>query len=297
MPQNPHLNLQFYAQAPQDFIHHLADFRAQRRLKYLAIGKHQWQYDIHNPHSNEALLLLHGGGGDAEALFPYMIGFAQHFQVIAPNIPHTIKTVDDAVQGLRAVLAQERISQIHLVGFSFGAMLAQMVIRRLPDSVMRMVITHTVIPSDHLREQINMQRALIGFYPAPLLLWMMKRAYRRNIQRSRTPASAGARLFWQAYFDELYSTRFRKRDLLSRARISADYHSGSKFRAGDLSGWQGEMLIIESSEDEIISEGDRGALKGMYPHSYVQILWGYDHLAPLLAADELSSSITKFLLK
>jgi hypothetical protein len=57
------------------------------------------------------------------------------------------------------------------------------------------------------------------------------------------------------------------------------------------------MLIIQSSADDVIGEGDRGALLGMYSRAYVQTLEGYDHLAPILAADELLSSITNFLMR
>jgi hypothetical protein len=35
----------------------------------------------------------------------------------------------------------------------------------------------------------------------------------------------------------------------------------------------------------------------MYTRAYIQTLAGYDHLAPLLAADELLASITHFLLR
>ena len=110
-----------------------------------------------------------------------------------------------------------------------------------------------------------------------------------------TPADSDERAFWQAYFAELYRTRFRKQDVLSRLHLTADYHTGKAFTVRDLRDWPGRLLIIESGNDQVIDEGDRGALKGMYPGAYIQTLPGYDHLAPLLASRELLASIRRFL--
>ena len=56
-------------------------------------------------------------------------------------------------------------------------------------------------------------------------------------------------------------------------------------------------MLIESGNDDVISEGDRGAIKGMYPRAFVQTLEEYDHLAPILASEQMSQSMVRFLRK
>lgn len=287
----------YYQTVPEHLVQNLANFRQNNPLYNMDVNKHQWTYYALGHPDDEVLLLLHGGGGDAEAMFQYMQEFSSDFRVIAPNIPITINKLNDAMSGLRALLAHEGITRANVVGFSFGAMLAQMYIRKFQDTVINMVITHSTIPSKHLTEAINMQKNLMRFYPEPLLLGISKRAYHNHIATSTSTQSDAQKQFWQAYFDDLYSNRVRKKQLISRAKITVDYHSENEFNSRDLLTWDGDMLIIESENDNVITEGDRGSLKAMYSRAYIQTLADYDHLAPLLAQDEMISSIMNFLLK
>lgn len=275
----------------------LSRVSAAAQTRTLQQEQHLWQYRVIGNPQDEKLLLLPGGGADATAMFPYIEVLSNDFCVITPDIPATIRNLDDATQGLRLILAQEQIEQTCLLGISFGGLLAQVFIRRFPTLVQDWIITQTILPSKHLAAATRMQRNLMVLYPEPALRWMALRAYRTGIKQTTTPTTATAKSFWQSYLDELYSERFRRGDWLTRAFLTADYHTNHEFRSDDLKAWQGDMLIIESSHDEVVDEGDRGALAGMYPRAFVQTLWGYDHLAPILAADELAHSIQKFLLK
>lgn len=263
----------------------------------IAVSRHTWTYLTAGSPENDALILLHGGGGNAASLFRYSEAFAERFYVIVPDVPRSVRNMEDAVQGVRAILAATEQQAAHIVGFAFGAALAQMFIRRFPNSVRDLVLTHATIPSQHLAEKSAMQLSLLRWYPAPILMRLMRRAYRRDLQQSGTPASADERAFWQEYYEGLYRDDITKRDLLARARLTKDYHHSPPFKSNDLNYWYGDLLIIESSADQVINAGDRGALKGMYPRAYVQTLEGYDHLAPILASAEMSRSISKFLLR
>lgn len=286
---------QYYVNAPSTWVKRLGRFRAYHALQTLAVNKREWSYLTAGDSDNDAILLVHGGGGDADTLFPYIEHLSETFYVIAPNIHPKAYKIDDVLTALRAIIAQEDNNTVHLVGIAFGALVAQMFIRKFMSNVRDMVITHTTIPSDHIAEPITMQRDIMRWYPSPFLRWFSRRAYYNNIGLSSTPAPKEARTFWQCYFDEAYNTRISKRHLLSRATLTARYHRDNTFTAKDLNSWHGDLLIIESSDDDVIGEGDRGALKGMYPRAYVQTLYGYDHLAILLAADDIAASIRKFL--
>ncbi|MEM9954682.1 MAG: alpha/beta hydrolase [Chloroflexota bacterium] len=241
--------------------------------------------------------MLSGGGGDTEAMFPHITHFSEQFRVIAPNYPTSYKTLSDIISGLRALLSQEGIEHCVVVGFSFGGMLAQLYIRRFQDMVTDLVVSHSMIPSRHLSEAMSMQYQLLRLYPEALLLWMSKRAFHNQIANTTCPITDDARTFWQTYIDESYSQRMSKRDLVLRARLTAEYHAGDEFNSRDLLHWHGDLLLIESDNDDVINDGDRGSFKAMYSRAYVQTLANHDHLAPLLVADQISQSILNFLHK
>jgi pimeloyl-ACP methyl ester carboxylesterase len=287
----------YYAGVPDALIKELDRFRTYHPPRFLESQSRRWSYLTAGEPSAPVLLLLHGGGGDAETMFRYIEGFSGDFYVIAPDLPPQVSHMDDALPGLLHILQTEQVDKAQVVGMSFGALLAQMFVRRFPSRVQNLVLTHTLLPSEHLLEATKMQRNLMRISPASLLMWRLRRAHQKAIAQSRTPADSHERAFWQAYFDELYATRFSKQDVLSRVSLTIDYHSSESFTVRDLRGWSGQLLIIESSEDDVITEGDRGALKGMYPGAYIQTLPGHDHLAPLLASRELLASIRKFLLQ
>jgi 3-oxoadipate enol-lactonase len=85
----------------------------------------------------DALVLLHGIGGCAQVWQPQLEAFAQHFCVVAWNMPGyggspplprlTFPALADALESLLDALPARRI---HLVGHSMGGMVAQEFLRR-----------------------------------------------------------------------------------------------------------------------------------------------------------------------
>lgn len=284
-----------YARANQARVQRLMRFRQSYTANTRHLAGHEWNY-YRAGSGGDAVLILPGGGGDAEAMFRYIDTLSGNFTVIAPTIPAKLRTMTETVTALAALLEAEGIEHTHVVGISFGGMLAQVFVRRYPHLSADLILLHSSVPNEKLAERAEMQRSFIRFYPPPLAMGMVRRAARRGVQQAPDPADNEERGFWLAYFDEIYGTRIKRRDMLSRATLTLDYHRNHRFSGDDLRGWSGRTLIVESTEDEVYDEGQRGSLKAAYPEAYVQTLWGYSHLGPLLASDELALSILRFLL-
>jgi pimeloyl-ACP methyl ester carboxylesterase len=289
----------YYAHVDDIWVNKLLGFRRKAQRQQTTIGNHVWAYyDLYlKDDEPEALLLLPGGGGDAETYFRYIEGFAHNFRVIAPDMPTDIDNVDDIILGLRTLLAQLSISKVYLVGIAWGGQIAQIFVRRHPDLIMEAIFAQTTIPNEKDAERIRMQRNIIRLYPARLLASMNKRSLQRAIEQVPMEVPEKERTFWQAYYDEMYSERWKKRDILARARLSIDFHTNHLFDARDALRLTQDILIIEADQDEVVLEGERGSLKAMYPSAYVQTLEGYTHLTPILCADDYLSSMIHFLLK
>lgn len=294
MTQTHFTKAQFYGKIADTYVQQLESFRVNYPLQSIQLGKTQWTY-YDSRSAADPLLLLHGGGAYAEAMFPQIQQLAKHFRVIAPNIPSTVKKLDSIIEGLSALLDDLHIAKTHIYGASFGGHLAQIFIRKHDERARDVVLSHTAIPCEHLATQWKMQRRLLQVYPSAIMLVMFNRTIRRTVENAPIPISVEERAFWTAYFDEQYQTSIHKKDILARSAIISDYFGKFTFNSADLSNWNGRMLIIESNQDEVFEEGDRGALLAMYPHAWSHTFDGYSHLATILAHKETVEIVTDFL--
>lgn len=274
-------------------IENLKRFRQENPLRVLEHANNAWHYYRVGDEALPALLLFPSQGAHAEALFRYMTVWQTQFSVIAPNIPHTVHTIDALLDGTIALLQAENIASLHVVGMGAGGAMAQALLRRNTAMVRDAVITHTSPPDPALLTGLKQYAGLARWIPERLLMNPLARVMQQSIQTALDPASETDRAFWQAYYAEHYRTQWGKRDVLGRVKLISDYHSMSTYQSTDLKAWTGRLLIIDSDSSD--DEGLRGAVKMLYPSAYTQTLAGYSDLAPLLASEVIAPSIARFL--
>jgi len=277
---------------------HLNIFREKTRLKPITFEDgHTWSYYRAGYEHAETVLLLPSLGGMAEAQFRYIDGLASAFQVVAPNLPTTLQTAEEAILGIRTLLANEGIERVNVVGLSFGGLLAQIFMRRFSHMIDDLILGFATVPNENDALRIGMQRNFMRYYPSPLLMAVNKRGLVRGIAESTPTAPDEVRDFWKGYFNSHYGNAYKRADMLTRARLSIDIHSHHQYGQRETFHIKGEMLIIEATHDEVVGEGERGALTMMFPNAYLQTLEGHSHLSLLLHGDDLVQSITRFLLR
>lgn len=280
-----------------DLMNRLARFRETHPIQTIQVDRYSWAYLADGHKDNPALLLLPGGGGGGDALFRHIEGLSTAFRVIVPTIPNDLKTIQDALLGLNAILASEGISRAHVFGISFGGLLAQVFVRRYPDQVADLVVSHSAIPCEHLAVRSRMQHRLMRLYPAFLVRWMAKSTMLGALRAKSLLLSEADRAFWLAYFEDWDTNHITKRDLVARAAITADYFNNHTFQSNDLAGWDGRVLVLQSSHDDVYDEGDQGALLSMYRRAETHTFWGYSHLGALVTTNETIELVLDFLQK
>lgn len=271
----------------------LIEFRNTYPLQSISIQRADWTY-YDTGGDNFPLLLLSGGGGLAEAMFPQIRLLSERFRVIAPNVPSHVNHIEDAIDGLSTLLNALDIQETHLYGISLGGHIAQIFIRKHYARVRDCVLSHTAIPTEQLAQKTHMQYRMLQLYPAGLLTRMFKRMNHQQIANCPVNIPATERQFWQAYFDEQYDTKINKALIVARASIARDYFSNFTFHGTDLNYWQGRLLIMESSHDDVYDEGERGALLAMYSRAWIHTFEGYTHLATILAHQQSAELVTDF---
>ena len=266
----------------------LLHFRSTHPVKYFTIGGTRWEY-IACGRGTETLLILPGGFGIGEASFQHILALEDVYRIIALTYPSTITTMAQMVEGIVAILAAENVSQAHVLGSSYGGMVAQRLVREYPEKVGKLILSHTGGPKAERAERSKKFVRVLRWLPMGVL-----RALLRLVTRKALADAPAQRAFWQTYSNGTIA-RLCRADLISRYQLAADFDATTKFTSDDLKDWPGRILILEGDNDPIAEARARQALKALYPQAEVHTFHGTGHSAPIARVEEYVSVIEGFL--
>jgi pimeloyl-ACP methyl ester carboxylesterase len=257
----------------------LAEFRAAHPACRLAHRGTDWRYYAAGQ-SGESVLLLGGALGLAEFAFQQIRMLELHFRVLAPDYP-AVPSLAEFADGLLALLDTEHIRTAHVVGGSFGGLLAQVLVRRAPKRVASLVLSHTGAPDGRRRRAAQ----VVALLPAPLLRAALKARLGRTL--------AATDPFWRRYFEGAVS-RLSRADILSRFRLQAEFSAEAGYCPEDLTAWPGRVLVIEAADDPLFPPAAQQRLRALYPLAQVHQFQGTGHAAALLRPAEYAAVLTHF---
>ncbi|CAG0927972.1 2-hydroxymuconate semialdehyde hydrolase [Thermoflexales bacterium] len=273
---------------PRQAVDELVHFRESHSLKHVVVNGVAWEYFAAG-RGSEALLILPGLLGFGEMSFQHIQAFENDYCVIAPNYPWVFTTVKQLVDGIVGILDAEDVQQAHVLGGSYGGMVAQCLVRRYPQRVRSLVLSHTGGPKPDRAGANRKFVALLRLLPMRLLRVMLRAATRKSLR------DAPAQLpFWEAYSNEMIA-RLSKADLMSRYQVAIDFDASAAFTPDDLKDWPGRSLILEGDNDPIAEAPAREALKVLHPHARLHTFHGSGHVASIAKLDEYVTVIKNFL--
>jgi pimeloyl-ACP methyl ester carboxylesterase len=259
----------------------LAEFRAShapRRLTYRGV---EWRY-FAGGRGDEVVLRLSGALGLGEFAFQQIRLFEPQFRVITPDYP-AVRSLGEMTDGLIAILDAEGVQRAHVIGGSFGGLLAQVLVRRAPERVASLVLSHTGAPNGKRR---GVAIAVVAAMPQPLLRGLLKARLGRTLDAADT--------FWRRYFDRAIG-EMTKADILSRVRLQAEFGGQVGWGPDDLARWPGRVLLIEGADDPLFPPAARARLRAVYPAAEVHRFEGTGHAAAVLKPEEYAEVVTRFL--
>jgi pimeloyl-ACP methyl ester carboxylesterase len=266
-----------YRKVPQEQVDRLLTFRAEHPYRYLKVTGMEWEY-IACGHGDETLLILPGGLRLAESAFHHIESFEDHWRVIVPTYP-AVMTIDEMTDGLVAILNAENIPQAIVVGQSYGGWVAQVLARRYPERVKKLVLSGTG-PLAVSRAERTFSRVAVNLAPH-LPERMLMNALRHALVPLVT-AQERERGFWRAFVNDIFSGYLTKADILSHFRTGADtIRKGYLFNYGDVSTWPGEVLVIVGEHDPAVSESDLERFEAIYPRIRIEVIGGAGHTVGL----------------
>lgn len=255
-------------------------FRAAHPPATVTAAGHTWSY-LRAGRQGPAVLLLGGALGRAEFTFGVVDALQDAVRVLAPDYPPA-RSLRALTDGLTALLDAEGVRRVHVVGGSFGGVVAQAFARAHPERVASLVLSHTGAP-DRAAGRGWAVRAL-HLLPARLLRALLRRRLRSTL-RDADP-------FWMRQFDETIAA-LTKQDVLSRVALAAEFGA----RYGDAPVPRRPLypvLIVEADDDPLFPPKKRAALHALYPDAQVHVFRGTGHAAAVLHPAEYADVIRRF---
>ncbi|MBA2680757.1 MAG: alpha/beta hydrolase [Ktedonobacteraceae bacterium] len=281
-------------QQDDELSQQLSAFRATHTMKHCSVKNTEsmdaidWEY-FSSGYGNETLLLLPGVHGRGEAAFQHILRFEQGYRVISPSYPSSVTTIEQIITGLASILQAERIKMVYVVGGSYSGMIAQCLVRSLPEQVKMVVLDHTSPPSISQARLYALYRIVLTVLP---ISWLRRLLTFFN-QRATQEITIGQD-FWRDYFETLLVSMSRA-DYLNRMQVCIDFYRNYTFSPDDLLTWRGKMLIIESDNDAYVSKRQRAVLRALYPKAHVHTFHHTGHAAWANQFEAFFSVIAQFL--
>lgn len=227
-----------------------------------------------------ALVFLHGMAGDGSAWWQQLLYFKDHYRVLAPTYPEARDLVELADRIL-AALRELGVDRFVVVGSSMGGYLAQFLVKIVPSRVEAAVFANTFPPNDEIARKNRTLVWLARVLPEPVV----KAAFIRHIERVIVPA--GDHHAFLRYYLVQNAKRLKKRELLARYQAVITPFRPVKPRV--------PHLIVEATNDPLISERLRAILRATYPHAARYVFQGGGHFPYLNRPKAYNEMLSGFL--
>jgi len=256
----------------------------------------QWKYHISGK-GKPALLLLPGGLGSGEAFFAHFMELAGRYTVIAPYYGRA-EHMDELTDGIIAIMEHEDIDTFHVLGQSFGGLVAQALLSKAPHRIDRIILSHTTTASPDPTAASSLKRIVrirnlmrvIKMVPRSMLITVSRNKIQKHF-RSMPPEETP---FWQWYFGELIQNQ-SKQELLAIYRCMLNLDSNPVPPVSPAFD-QSNMLIIDSHADASFSEEERNAVRTQFPEADFLRFKHAGHLSIITERKPYMKEIRKFLI-
>ena len=259
-------------------------FRATHPGRTFSDGRLCWPYLVGGS-GEETVLLLPGALGRGETSFQYVAALEARYRVIAPSYPPGADTIAALADGVASLVAAQGAERAHVVGGSFGGIVAQGLLRRHPERVAGLILSDTTPPLPGRLNSLRFRAALLSRLPQRsirALLTIGIGQYLRNMPPNE-------RRFWRAHFAE-HIAALTKAEVLDRARAWIDFDRHYTAPPNP----KRDVLILQAADDRMVSPGQHAALCALYPCATRHAIRGGGHAASLSRAGEYIEAIRGF---
>jgi pimeloyl-ACP methyl ester carboxylesterase len=286
-----------YAKVPPEQVARLKEFRRTHPYQQVIVrdtkGDTTWEY-ISCGRGEQTLLLLPGALSVGESVFPFIEAFENEYRIIAPSYALAL-TMSGLCGGIAQILEREGLNQVHVLGGSYGGLVAQYFARQYPDKVRGLVLSHTFVLKPKLAKPFWIAGKLFPALPGKLFAPILRLRLNKILVSTLRAANHPETEFWRAYLNEAIASDLLKEVFIHQNKCLLELARQPQFTPDDLKAWRGRVLIIESDDDPAIRARDRALLRSTYPNAQVHTFSDAGHASSILKREEVFSIIRGFL--
>jgi len=253
------------------------------------------------------VIFIHGFGSKKEIWKPQIIAFSKKFKVITfdlrgtgktdrPNYPYSMKMFVDDIKGLIDFL---QIKKTHLVGRSFGGMIAQHFALSYPDQLDKLILIATnygkpdnewveILKNNRLKEikmlKISPEQAFWN-----KLRWIFHQNFQKELKNN--PKKKYFNLFSaESLIKESTINPSRPQDIINQAEAMKAHYT-----LESLEQIENKTLLIAASHDRLTPKSVMSKIHEKIPNSTLKIVEKAGHFMTLSRAPEVNKIILDFL--
>ena len=234
------------------------------------------------------ILLLPGALGCSDTFVDYVVGLEKAgYCPLAPDYPTGTRTIAELTNAMVAVLDKAKVADAHVLGGSFGGLVAQAMAVYYPARVASLILTDTTAPSIRRAGFLRFVGGCVEKLPERFV----KEVLALGIKRYVSDIQKGRRPYWQAHFDRMIAILTRE-EIAGRAYVWADFDSQFAKVPPDTSR---PVLMITAKGDTFMPVSTQRTLLRYYPKAVSVTLPHGGHAASLDQVEEYLAAIIPFL--
>ena len=271
-----------FAQVDPGLAASLRAFRDQHPPQAIAVNGVEWEY-LSLGQGEQAILFLHGMTGAYDIWWQQIEALQSSYRILSVSYP-PVDSLEELAQGILAILQEEGLGRVNIVGSSLGGYLAQYLVARYPQVVLRAVFANTFPPNDLIAKQYRLVGAILPYAPEWLVLAVLRSSFASTIY----PA-AGNDALTLAYLREITYGRVSKAQIVGRYPCVIE-----RFDPPDLEALGIPALILEAANDPLVEKRLRDQMRQTYPGARVIDMGEVGHFPYLNRPEQYTAWLREF---
>lgn len=251
--------------------------------KSIEFNDKQWTYFV-GGEGEKTIFFAHGMGGSYYMWWQQYYALEKNYKVIAYDLPKGVSSLEEASEGILAILDAENIEKTSIVGTSMGGYITEYVVHKAPGRIDKAVFGNTFPPNRMIKENNEWKSKAATVLPGIIIYALRNQNYKKNLAASSSNSG-----LLKAY---LLSVPFDKKSFRERYKIVTDFFETEEKQA-EINAIP--KLILECDNDPLVSKDLRIAIKSLYPNSEVYNFGNEGHVPNVSKSDEFNNVLIAFL--
>ena len=265
----------------------MAEFLEKFPYQKTTIGGATYRYVLSGDEEKPCVVFLNGGMNCSEMWFKYVEKMSGEYRTLIFDYPQELKTCDENLKALYALLSRLEIGKAFFVGASFGGLMAQVFAREHPEMVTGLGLFSTAGLDEKMIKASRKK-----YMAMPILLWYMKHCNYERLKGKLTKMSlknyasqetAENRTYLREMFDYISDGYTREKDIHITGLMP--YALKIEPCTRDDFAFLKDKVLLVFPEKDFFTPAEQESLKNLFPDAKVEYVEN-GHMGTVLEYDK-----------